>query len=128
MPFSSKFSRIFFGIFSYLSRADGWWNVATGIKNAFSISLCCVPPEGIVLIGPQVVQKAHKRAEDRSVLAKSQIGRPGDPSQAELENSHISRIPPFLDIKNTEYFYNSKPYIVHRLDKETSGAMIIAKN
>ena len=31
-------------------------------------------------------------------------------------------------LKNTEYFYNSKPYIVHRLDKETSGVMIIAKN
>ncbi len=31
-------------------------------------------------------------------------------------------------LKNTEYFYNSKPYIVHRLDKETSGVMIVAKN
>ena len=31
-------------------------------------------------------------------------------------------------LKNTEYFNNSKPYIVHRLDKETSGVMIIAKN
>jgi 23S rRNA pseudouridine955/2504/2580 synthase len=31
-------------------------------------------------------------------------------------------------IKNTKYFNNSKPYIVHRLDKETSGVMIIAKN
>ena len=31
-------------------------------------------------------------------------------------------------LKNTKYFYNSKPYIVHRLDKETSGVMIIAKN
>ena len=31
-------------------------------------------------------------------------------------------------LKNTEYFYNSKPFIVHRLDKETSGVMIIAKN
>ena len=31
-------------------------------------------------------------------------------------------------LKNTEYFYDSKPYIVHRLDKETSGVMIIAKN
>ena len=34
-----------------------------------------------------------------------------------------------IDIfKNTKYFYNSKPFIVHRLDKETSGVMIIAKN
>ncbi len=34
-----------------------------------------------------------------------------------------------LDIlKNTKYFENSKPYIVHRLDKETSGILIIAKN
>ena len=34
-----------------------------------------------------------------------------------------------IDIfKNTQYFYNSKPFIVHRLDKETSGVMIIAKN
>ena len=31
-------------------------------------------------------------------------------------------------LKNTEYFKNSKPYIVHRLDKETSGVMIVAKN
>ncbi len=34
-----------------------------------------------------------------------------------------------LDIlKNTKYFENSKPFIVHRLDKETSGILIIAKN
>ena len=31
-------------------------------------------------------------------------------------------------LKNTKYFINSKPFIVHRLDKETSGVMIIAKN
>ena len=31
-------------------------------------------------------------------------------------------------IKNTRYFENSKPYIVHRIDKETSGILIIAKN
>ena len=31
-------------------------------------------------------------------------------------------------LKNTEYFNNSKPFIVHRLDKETSGVMIVAKN
>ena len=31
-------------------------------------------------------------------------------------------------LKNTEYFQNSNPFIVHRLDKETSGVMIIAKN
>ncbi len=31
-------------------------------------------------------------------------------------------------LKNTKYFENIKPYIVHRLDKETSGVMIIAKN
>ncbi len=31
-------------------------------------------------------------------------------------------------LKNTKYFENSKPYIVHRLDKETSGLLIIAKN
>ena len=31
-------------------------------------------------------------------------------------------------IKNTKYFQNSKPYIVHRIDKETSGLLIIAKN
>ncbi len=34
-----------------------------------------------------------------------------------------------LDIlKNTKYFENSKPFVVHRLDKETSGVLIIAKN
>jgi len=31
-------------------------------------------------------------------------------------------------IKNTKYFENSKPFIVHRIDKETSGLFIIAKN
>ena len=31
-------------------------------------------------------------------------------------------------LKNTIYFENSKPFIVHRLDKETSGVLIIAKN
>ena len=31
-------------------------------------------------------------------------------------------------LKNSEYFENSKPFIVHRLDKETSGLLIIAKN
>ena len=31
-------------------------------------------------------------------------------------------------IKNTKYFENSKPFIVHRIDKETSGIFIIAKN
>ena len=30
-------------------------------------------------------------------------------------------------IKDTKYFQNYKPYIVHRLDKETSGVLIIAK-
>ena len=31
-------------------------------------------------------------------------------------------------LKNTKYFENSQPFIVHRLDKETSGVLIIAKN
>ena len=31
-------------------------------------------------------------------------------------------------LKKTKYFKNSKPFIVHRLDKETSGVLIIAKN
>jgi len=30
-------------------------------------------------------------------------------------------------LKNTKYFENHKPYIVHRLDKETSGVLIVAK-
>ena len=30
-------------------------------------------------------------------------------------------------LKNTKYFNDKKPYIVHRLDKETSGVLIIAK-
>tara|TARA_B100001057_G_scaffold482788_1_gene558690 strand:- start:144 stop:1061 length:918 start_codon:yes stop_codon:yes gene_type:complete len=30
-------------------------------------------------------------------------------------------------LKDTKYFLNKKPYIVHRLDKETSGILIIAK-
>ena len=34
-----------------------------------------------------------------------------------------------LDIlKDSDIFSNTKPYIVHRLDKETSGVLIIAKN
>ena len=31
-------------------------------------------------------------------------------------------------LKDSKYFKNTKPYIVHRLDKETSGILIIAKN
>ena len=31
-------------------------------------------------------------------------------------------------LKDTKYFENSKPFIVHRLDKETSGILIVAKN
>ena len=31
-------------------------------------------------------------------------------------------------LKNSKYFEKSKPFIVHRLDKETSGILIIAKN
>ena len=31
-------------------------------------------------------------------------------------------------LKDTKYFENNKPFIVHRLDKETSGVLIIAKN
>ena len=31
-------------------------------------------------------------------------------------------------IKKTKYFENSKPFVVHRIDKETSGIFIIAKN
>ena len=31
-------------------------------------------------------------------------------------------------LKDTKYFENTKPYIVHRLDKETSGILIIAKS
>ena len=31
-------------------------------------------------------------------------------------------------LKDSKYFKNTKPYIVHRLDKETSGVLIVAKN
>ena len=31
-------------------------------------------------------------------------------------------------LKNSKFFKNSKPFVVHRLDKETSGVLIIAKN
>ena len=31
-------------------------------------------------------------------------------------------------LKSTKYFDNQQPYIVHRIDKETSGILIIAKN
>ena len=31
-------------------------------------------------------------------------------------------------LKNSKYFVNHKPYIVHRLDKETSGILIVAKS
>ena len=31
-------------------------------------------------------------------------------------------------LKNTKYFKKYKPYIVHRIDKETSGLLIVAKN
>jgi len=31
-------------------------------------------------------------------------------------------------LNNTKYFEHTKPFVVHRLDKETSGVMIVAKN
>ena len=31
-------------------------------------------------------------------------------------------------LKDTKYFEDTKPFIVHRLDKETSGVLIVAKN
>ena len=31
-------------------------------------------------------------------------------------------------LKDSKYFENTKPYIVHRLDKETSGVLVVAKN
>jgi len=31
-------------------------------------------------------------------------------------------------LKNTVFFENTKPFIVHRIDKETSGVLLIAKN
>ena len=31
-------------------------------------------------------------------------------------------------LKSTKYFEDEKPFVVHRLDKETSGVMIVAKN
>ena len=31
-------------------------------------------------------------------------------------------------LSNSSYFVNSKPYIVHRIDKDTSGVLMIAKN
>ena len=31
-------------------------------------------------------------------------------------------------LKSSKYFQDSKPYIVHRIDKETSGILIVAKN
>ncbi len=31
-------------------------------------------------------------------------------------------------LSNSNYFKNSRPYIVHRIDKDTSGVLIIAKN
>ena len=31
-------------------------------------------------------------------------------------------------LKSSKYFFNLKPFIVHRIDKETSGILIIAKN
>ena len=31
-------------------------------------------------------------------------------------------------LRKTKYFENAKPFIVHRLDKETSGILIVAKN
>ena len=31
-------------------------------------------------------------------------------------------------LSNSNYFENTKPYIVHRIDKDTSGVLIVAKN
>jgi 23S rRNA pseudouridine955/2504/2580 synthase len=49
---------------------------------------------------------------------------PGTPVQAGTKSFRN-----IIDVlKDSKYFENTKPYIVHRLDKETSGVLIIAKN
>jgi len=55
------------------------------------------------------------------IVINKPTGIPVQPGTKSLKN--------IIDIlKNTKYFENSKPFIVHRLDKETSGVLIIAKN
>ena len=55
------------------------------------------------------------------IFLNKQTGIPVQSGTKSLKN--------IIDIlKNSEYFENSKPFIVHRLDKETSGILIIAKN
>tara|TARA_B100001121_G_scaffold254494_1_gene231693 strand:+ start:776 stop:1675 length:900 start_codon:yes stop_codon:yes gene_type:complete len=55
------------------------------------------------------------------IVINKPIGIPVQSGTKSLKN--------IIDIlKNTKYFENSKPFIVHRLDKETSGILIIAKN
>ena len=73
---------------------------------------------------------------------KKEIGQYDDYVIEDNENFIIINKPPdipvqsgtksfknIIDIlKNTKYFENSKPFIVHRIDKNTSGILIVAKN
>ena len=58
---------------------------------------------------------------DNFIVINKPIGIPVQSGTKSFKN--------IIDIlKSTKYFENSKPFIVHRLDKETSGVLIIAKN
>lgn len=50
------------------------------------------------------------------------------PSGIPVQSGTKSFINVIDTLRETKYFENTKPFIVHRLDKETSGILIVAKN
>ena len=85
---------------------------------------------------------ADKKEKNKYLPKKKEIGAYNDYVIEDNENFIVINKPTGIPVqsgtksfknivdilKNTKYFENSKPFIVHRLDKETSGVLIIAKN
>ena len=96
----------------------------------------------IEIYGISKLKPADKKEKIKYLPKKKEIGTYDDYIIEDNENFIVINKPTgipvqsgtksfknIIDIlKNSKYFENSKPFIVHRLDKETSGILIIAKN
>ena len=88
------------------------------------------------------LKPASKNAKIKYLPKKKEIGTYDDYVIEDNENFIVINKPAGIPVqsgtksfknitdilKNSKYFENAKPFIVHRLDKETSGVLIIAKN
>ncbi|MFH0852702.1 MAG: RluA family pseudouridine synthase [bacterium] len=98
------------------------------LKEADKIEVGILPPQEISL-EPDKNIKVHIIYEDKDVIAlHKQAGLTVHPSPAQksgtLVNALLVHYPPLKDVGEDP----ARPGIVHRLDKDTSGLMIIAKN